>query len=103
MKFTVQIKEIATGKVVEYHDDFEPWEGEYDHPWTGLEYMWSEGNYACDCNRELYFNRSQGIEIHACSTRCGESRYRCKITIDETGEVILDELKDLVDNQIVVP
>lgn len=27
----------------------------FDDEWEGSKYLWSEGNYACDCNRGLLF------------------------------------------------
>lgn len=43
---------------------------------TLIEFMWSEGLMACDCNRGLFFNRAKGIERsddEDCG--CGSSRY----------------------------
>ena len=38
----------------------------------GTEFMWNEGNYSCDCNREIFF---YGHNIdHTIS--CGNSRFR---------------------------
>lgn len=34
-------------------------------------FMWSEGNYSCDCNRHLFFERAYGnepdLDEHGCS------------------------------------
>jgi hypothetical protein len=49
----VQLRDIATGATVVYVDT---WCLTLD----GLEYIWTEGNYACDCNRELFFRRALG-------------------------------------------
>jgi hypothetical protein len=91
MKYTAQIKEVATGKIVEYHDEMEGWDDDYpDSPWHSIEFIWSEGNYSCDCNRALFFARgAQGTDEP--DVPCGETMYRCRITLEETGEVILDE------------
>lgn len=43
-------------KIIDNHSKYtypkfnEKYEGEYD-------YMWEEGNYACDCNRSLFIQR----------------------------------------------
>lgn len=43
-------------------------DAEYDN-----EFIWAEGNYSCDCNRRLFFERSKGNEPD--DVECGESRY----------------------------
>ena len=30
------------------------------HDLDGVRFMWSDGNYGCDCNRHLYFERALG-------------------------------------------
>jgi hypothetical protein len=39
--------------------------------------MWLEGNYACDCNRHLFFERGAGNDPEVCDPDfpCGEGRY----------------------------
>jgi hypothetical protein len=47
------------------------------------DFIWSEGNYACDCNRGLFFANAVGDEEdddHA----CGADRYKVRIC-DELG------------------
>lgn len=40
------------------------------------EYMWVDGNYSCDCNRHLYFERAAGTELDwDDGGECGETRY----------------------------
>lgn len=36
-------------------------------------FLWTEGNYACDCNRHLFFDRAIGIE--PINVECGENKY----------------------------
>jgi len=38
-------------------------------------FMWTEGNYGCDCNRHLFFDRAAGREPEADELICGETRY----------------------------
>ena len=50
-----------------------PWE---DHS----DFLWSEGNYACDCNRALFFARAaNGEDI---DHPCGSTRYHVRIEVD---------------------
>ena len=64
---------------------------EYNMPWEEhSDFMWTEGNYACDCNRHLFFERSKGQEPE--DAECGEKRYTavCAELPDGT-RMILDE------------
>ncbi len=61
-----------------------------------IEFMWSEGNYGCDCNRYLFFERAgcheptdEESELHC---NCGEDRYTVLCIVDmETGKTIYAE------------
>lgn len=71
------------------------WSDEY--PWAeGTEYLWSEGNFACDCNRELLFLRAGGVsesEINSrAPVRCGEVEYTVtKIIFADGAEYGIEE------------
>lgn len=45
-------------------------------PDCDAEYRWHEGNYSCDCNRELFFERAAGVELDVGDTKCSNGRYR---------------------------
>lgn len=46
-----------------------------DGAWDDLEkYLWTDGNWACDCNRHELFCRAAGQEVRAVPP-CGESEY----------------------------
>ena len=47
----------------------------------GIEYMWTEGNYSCDCNRELFIKRQQGED--APDRECGETYELISMTFYE--------------------
>ena len=61
-----QITHNPTGEMRVYEDD-----GDYN--W---EFLWEEGNYSCDCNRHLFFERAAGREPEdgECPP-CGEELY----------------------------
>lgn len=61
------------------------------HEWDDSEdsahgYMWGEGNFSCDCNRELFFCRAVD-EDEPEESGCGDERFSVKIT-DEAGAVL---------------
>ncbi len=62
--------------------------------WSGdtmdLEYMWTEGNYSCDCNRRLFMCRALG-EPEPARDECGDSIRLERLTLDGV-EVMLSEL-----------
>ena len=47
----VHIRKNETGEINVYEDDY----------WSG-DFQWQEGNYCCDCNRRLFFERAGGTE-----------------------------------------
>jgi hypothetical protein len=47
----------------------------FDDPWVDAdgcdrEYWWTEGNYGCDCNRYLEFERAQGRDPEFEDAKC---------------------------------
>lgn len=93
IKYTLRIRQISTGKEVDFHDEMKPWD---DDPtgYSAIEFLFQDGNYGCDCNRELFFLEAQNLPTDASmdSDMCGHTKYFCKATIDETGQVVFDEL-----------
>lgn len=68
-----------------------------EYPTTGLfnredgafwDYIWSEGNFACDCNRELFFADAAGEEEP--EGKCGDDAFSIRIT-DAAGNILYDE------------
>jgi len=53
------------------------------------DFMWSEGNYSCDCNRRNFFNDvGAGLE----DNECGEGGFIVEKIIDtRTGELLYSE------------
>ena len=79
--YKVMLRKNATGeqKLVEIADDW------YQ---DGLsEYMWEDGNYACDCNRAAFFGDDP--------CECGEIAYTALYAVLEDGrQVKLDDDED---------
>lgn len=51
-----------------------------------VEYIWTVGNYGCDCNRHLLFNRERlgDSELH----KCGDEAYSLVRIESEDGRVL---------------
>lgn len=83
MSYTIEITDTTTGERRAYSSDWD-WDGETD------EYIWAEGNFACDCNRSLFFARAVGTpEAVIDEAPCGLTRFTVAIAVD--GEVVYDE------------
>lgn len=55
------------------------------------DYIWSDGNFACDCNRTYYWNYADG-EGPDIDVQCGDSRFLIeKIVVIETNEIVYEE------------
>lgn len=64
----VTLEQTATGERRTYLDDHGLMDGEFS------DYIWSEGNYSCDCNRQLFWNRAGGEDD--VERGCGDGAYR---------------------------
>lgn len=62
--------------------------------WETADFCWIEGNYSCDCNRYLFFERAEGgdPEIDDGKYRCGDIGY--SITVTDSGGVVLYKDQD---------
>lgn len=82
---TVFIRNNETGEIVSYDDE---WcffdDGKFN------KFIWEEGNYACDCNRELFFYRAKNIEEPE-DTECGEERFSVRIIRKSSGAILYSE------------
>lgn len=75
----ITIRKNSTGEQRQYADDQE-WDGNF---------IWSEGNFGCDCNRHLFFERASGKECDD-DFPCGTTEYTV-ISIIRDGEVLYEE------------
>lgn len=82
------IRKNATGEIRSYENDAAILEAGAEYPST---FIWEDGNYACDCNRELFFERAGGIEPGA--TNCGVGRYSVNLENPADGTVFYREFE----------
>lgn len=84
MKFKVMIRKNDTREVRFYEETQYNWE-------DSLEYLWTEGNYGCDCNRAKFFAWADN-EKPPEETECGSILYTIPYAILEDGtKVELDD------------
>jgi hypothetical protein len=76
------IRKEETGEVREYPTNVQLESGIHD-PYN----IWSEGNFGCDCNRELFF---ENHEIDDRELKCGDG-VRFSVNIKVGGEMVYQE------------
>lgn len=86
MGFTVHLRRNSDGLVRQIRRDGN-WTGEDGH-----EFLWTEGNYSCDCNRHLFFARAAGDEPAWDDLECGQSAYTIVKVTNDAGETIDSEV-----------
>lgn len=70
MSYRVALRKNSTGEIRMVPIDWD-WirDGDDDLYW------WTDGNYGCDCNRFLCFERADGTEPDFKDAECGEAAY----------------------------
>jgi len=81
MKVTIKIKHILTGEIRDFLDTLD-----YSTDWYNPVFIWQEGNYACDCNRHLFFTDFEDESDFTCSHHL----YKVNI-FDSSGKCIYKE------------
>jgi len=85
VKIRVSIRKNETGEIREY-DDYAIWNE--DEGWPSL-WIWEEGNFSCDCNRYLFFQRVNGEDEN--NDECGDTKYSVNITNPKDGNILYQE------------
>ena len=55
-------------------------------------FIWEEGNFSCDCNRELFFLRA-GQEPEHDEVECGADRYAVELVNPKDGRVFYSDFE----------
>jgi hypothetical protein len=79
MKPFIEIRRNSDGVVRKYQDNYD---------WGG-DYIWADGNYSCDCNRYLFFQRAADDDEDD-NTGCSDGKYSVRIT-SEDGAVLYQD------------
>lgn len=72
-----------------------------DELWPVTNYMWTDGNYGCDCNRGIFFRRAgqedddpPDKDEEEETSRCGTGRYSVRLINPVDGKVIHSEFDE---------
>lgn len=88
----VRIRDTLFGEERVYQTTEVDWLEHDSTPAGWSPYIWAEGNYSCDCNRRLFFERAAGNDPDPRSGACTDGRFVVlSITRRETGEVLYEE------------
>lgn len=85
MNITALIRENATGEIREYKDTLDVTEDGVPN-----DYIWEDGNYACDCNRATFFG-SEYVDDGRKHFPCGHTAFSVNLRRDDTGEIFYRE------------
>ena len=86
--YTVYIKQVASGIVADYRPTF-PF-------YTHGTFLWQDGNFACDCNRCIFWEETMGVEEPDVDCdddggpACGDDKYRVRIVAND-GTVLYQD------------
>ena len=97
MKFVAHIRRNADGVVRDHEfEDKADTFGEKDGEEGLGTYMWGEGNFACDCNRAIFFAANDEDDEH----KCGETAFSVQI-VDGSGTIVYqdDAWEDPIDRR----
>lgn len=82
VEVVVSIKCLATGEIRKMEMELPIEDGKPDY------FIFEDGNYACDCNREIFFTGKADMA----TARCSNDRYAVEITHDDA--VVYSELEE---------
>lgn len=86
----IEILRVSTGEkrlydsLVHFVNSDDDWRGERG---SFLDFIWTEGNFACDCNRASFFY-SAANEEEPDELPCGSTAYKIPRIICEDGRII---------------
>ena len=91
MPYFVTIRRVSDGKEAVYRSEGGP---AWDPGDEGYDFLWSEGNYSCDCNRHLFFERASGNlgENEFSGDTCSDGKYVVTKIVDEAGRLLYSEV-----------
>ena len=79
VRYRVEIRPVAGGPWREIPGPWEPLDHTADDDDDWPPFIWTEGNFGCDCNRRLLYDRAADLEEEG-NPRCGDGAYRVRLT-----------------------
>lgn len=91
MKYEAHITKAETGETRISHKQLDDptYENGSEYP-DGFLYIWEEGNYCCDCNRELFWLRAgKSHEKHEAHVKCSNGRFKVRLVVE--GKTVYED------------
>ena len=82
MTYTAHIRRNADGVIRQYTEDWD-WH-------DGGDFLWEDGNYACDCNRSLFFHRAAN-EPEPDEISCGCTAFSVQVRAPDGSVLYQDD------------
>lgn len=94
--YSVSLTHVPSGETVEFTETWDYPNYTRGEDWeTDPVFLWADGNYSCNCNRDVVFQQAKGVENydHGDDKGCVEfDEYRVNwIRNNETGRIIYEE------------
>jgi hypothetical protein len=86
----VHITNVETGEIAIYPMDCDYMNVRSDGTQEFWKFNWEEGNFACDCNRKLFFHNALDLDLNEEEITCSEGKYRVKI-YDLDGQLLYQD------------
>ena len=90
INYTVFIENPETKEVREFKGDWELWEDDPSGK-DGLIFIWTDGNYSCNCNRALFFASVKSEKDPNVSCSC-KPHWKIKL-VHEDGEILVNDFE----------
>ncbi len=81
---TVTLRRNSDGLERSFDEEVEAYNG-------AICFAWTQGNYSCDCNRHIFFERAAGVESKDADEMCGDERYTLIGVVVDGETVAKDE------------
>jgi hypothetical protein len=87
--FTIAIIRASDGRMAIWHEDYDTAKWDRDT----AQFCWQEGNFACDCNRHMFFEEADGREDD--DIPCSHGLYIVPVLVWDDGQVMMVDQVDL--------
>lgn len=93
------IRHNPTGEIRSGEDTM-IWNEDGDCPET---YNYEMGNFSCDCNRRIFYERFSGKAVDFENNECGKGEFSVRLVNPKTGDIFYDELGEDEDYDYPTP
>lgn len=93
-KVIVKIKNNKTCEIRNYNTEEYLCKKGNENSFEFNDWIWTEGNYSCDCNRSLFFGYAIGNNFEESCADCSDGRYSVNIYSEKNGKLLYKEFEE---------